>query len=78
MELAAREGVLVANNPQALRDANEKFFTLNFPQCCPTTLVSKNIKRLKAFWEEHKQVIFKPLEGMGGNSVFHVEEQGKI
>ncbi|WP_115707181.1 glutathione synthase [Legionella sainthelensi] len=77
LELAAREGVLVANNPQALRDANEKFFTLNFPQCCPTTLVSKNIKRLKAFWEEHKQVIFKPLEGMGGNSVFHVEEQGK-
>ncbi|KTC88295.1 glutathione synthase [Legionella cincinnatiensis] len=77
LDLAEREGVLVANNPQALRDANEKFFTLNFPQCCPTTLVSKNIRRLKAFWEEHKQVIFKPLEGMGGNSVFHVEEQGK-
>ncbi|MCW8410235.1 glutathione synthase [Legionella sp. PATHC035] len=77
LELAEREGVLVANKPQSLRDANEKFFTLNFPQCCPTTLVSRNMKRLKAFWEEHKQVIFKPLEGMGGNSVFHVEEQGK-
>ncbi|WP_454783284.1 glutathione synthase [Legionella sp. WA2022007384] len=76
LELAEREGVLVANNPQSLRDANEKFFTLNFPQCCPTTLVSRNMKRLKSFWEEHKQVIFKPLEGMGGNSVFHVEEQG--
>lgn len=77
LDLAEREGVLVANHPQGLRDANEKFFTLNFPQCCPTTLVSRNIKRLRAFWGEHKQVIFKPLEGMGGNSIFHVEEQGK-
>lgn len=76
LDLAEREGVLVANNPQSLRDANEKFFTLNFPQCCPTTLVSKNMGRLKSFWEEHKQVVFKPLEGMGGNSVFHVEEHG--
>lgn len=77
LELAEREGVLVANKPQSLRDANEKFFTLNFPQCCPTTLVSRDIKRLKGFWEEHKQVIFKPAEGMGGSSVFHVEEQGR-
>ncbi|MBI2786863.1 MAG: glutathione synthase [Legionella longbeachae] len=77
LELAEREGVLVSNNPQSLRDANEKFFTLNFPQCCPTTLVSRNIKKLKSFWEEHQQVIFKPLEGMGGNSVFHVEEHGR-
>jgi glutathione synthase len=77
LELAEREGVLVANKPQSLRDANEKFFTLNFPQCCPETLVSRNIKKLKSFWEKHQQVIFKPLEGMGGNSVFHVEEQGK-
>jgi glutathione synthase len=76
LDLAEKEGVLVANKPQSLRDANEKFFTLNFPQCCPATLVSRNIKRLKTFWEEHKQVVFKPLEGMGGNSVFHVEEQG--
>lgn len=77
LELAEREGVLVANKPQSLRDANEKFFTLNFPQCCPTTLVSSDIKRLKAFWQKHKNVIFKPLEGMGGSSVFHVDEQGR-
>lgn len=77
LELAEREGVLVANKPQSLRDANEKFFTLNFPQCCPTTLVSRDIKRLRGFWEAHKQVIFKPAEGMGGSSVFHVEEQGR-
>jgi glutathione synthase len=77
LELAERDGVLVANKPQSLRDANEKFFTLNFPQCCPTTLVSKDINRLKAFWKKQKNVIFKPLEGMGGSSVFHVDEQGR-
>jgi glutathione synthase len=76
LEYAEREGVLVANKPQSLRDANEKFFTLNVPQCCPSTLVSRSIQKLKSFWEEYKQVVFKPLEGMGGNSVFHVEEQG--
>lgn len=77
LELAEREGVLVVNTPRGLRDANEKFFTLNFPQCCPTTLVSRDIKRLKSFWHTHNNVIFKPAEGMGGSSVFHVDEQGR-
>ena len=77
LELAEREGVLVANKPQSLRDANEKLFTLNFPQCCPTTLVSRDMKKLRSFWQTHQQVIFKPLEGMGGSSVFHVDEQGR-
>ncbi|AHE67788.1 glutathione synthase [Legionella oakridgensis] len=76
LELAEHEGVLVANKPQSLRDANEKFFTMNFPQCCPKTLVSRDIQRLRVFWQQHQQVIFKPLEGMGGRSVFHVDEQG--
>lgn len=76
LELAERAGVLVANNPQSLRDANEKFFTLNFPQCCPLTLVSRDINQLKAFWKTHQNVIFKPLEGMGGKSVFHVDQSG--
>jgi glutathione synthase len=74
LELAERDGVLIANKPQSLRDANEKFFTLNFPQCCPLTLVSRDIPRLRAFWQEHRNVIFKPLEGMGGNAVFHVDD----
>ncbi len=76
LELAEREGVLVANKPQSLRDANEKFFTLTFPQCCPPTLVSQDTKKLKTFWQQHQNVIFKPLEGMGGQSVFHVDEKG--
>ena len=77
LELAERDGVLIANRPQSLRDANEKFFTLNFPQCCPQTLVSRDIARLRAFWQQHRNVIFKPLEGMGGNAVFHVDENAR-
>ena len=77
LELAEREGVLVANKPQSLRDANEKFFTLNFPECCPLTLVSKDIRLLREFWEQQRNVIFKPLEGMGGSAVFHVNKDAR-
>lgn len=77
LELAEREGVLIANKPQSLRDANEKFFTLNFPQCCPLTLVSRDIHRLREFWQQQRNVIFKPLEGMGGNAVFHVDHDAR-
>ncbi len=77
LELAEKAGVLVANKPQSLRDANEKFFTLNFPQCCPTTLVSRDKSRLREFWKQHQNVIFKPLEGMGGRAVFHVDETAR-
>jgi len=77
LELAERDGVLIANKPHSLRDANEKFFTLNFPQCCPLTLVTRNIRSLREFWEQHRNVIFKPLEGMGGSAVFHVNDDGR-
>lgn len=76
LELAEQAGVLVANKPQSLRDANEKFFTQQFPQCCPPTLVSRDNQQLRAFWQTHRNVIFKPLEGMGGSRVFHVDERG--
>lgn len=76
LELAEKQGVLVANKPQSLRDANEKFLTLHFPQCCPPTVVSKNIQVLKDFWHAHHDVIYKPLAGMGGASVFHVDAKG--
>jgi glutathione synthase len=77
LELAEREGVLIANKPQSLRDANEKFFTMNFPQCCPQTIVTRDISRLREFWQQHRNVIFKPLEGMGGSAVFHVNDDGR-
>lgn len=75
LEQAEREGVLVANKPQSLRDANEKLFTLWFPQCCPPTLVTRDIHLLREFFQEHKDMICKPLEAMGGYSVFRLQEK---
>lgn len=77
LDLAEKSGVVVANRPQGLRDANEKYATLQFPQCCPETVVSRDMSRLTAFWQQHQQVIFKPLDGMGGASVFYVDQQGQ-
>ncbi len=77
LELAERSGVLVANQPRGLRDVNEKMITLQYPSLIPKTLVSANITQLKAFWAEHRNVIFKRLDGMGGQSVFHVSEDGR-
>ena len=67
-------GTLVVNNPQALRDANEKLSTAWFPQCCAPTLVSSCMEHFKSFIEEHQDVIVKPLDGMGGASIFRVRE----
>ena len=72
LELAEAEGVLVVNKPQTLRDANEKLFTAWFPQCCPPTLVSRDMAQLRSFLEEHGDIIIKPLEGMGGVSIFRL------
>ncbi|WP_341939200.1 glutathione synthase [Marinimicrobium sp. C2-29] len=74
LEAAQREGSLVVNDPQSLRDCNEKIFATQFPQCCPPLLVSRDPARLRAFHREHKDVIFKPLNGMGGSSIFHCRE----
>lgn len=72
LEQAERAGALVVNRPQSLRDANEKLFTAWFPQCCPPTLVSREDEVLRAFVEEHHEVVLKPLDGMGGVSIFRV------
>ena len=74
LERAQAKGVLVANDPQSLRDANEKLFTAWFAQCTPPTLVSRNHKLLLQFLDEHNEVVFKPPEGMGGNRVFYVKK----
>lgn len=75
LERAEQRGVLVVNRPRALRDANEKMYTAWFSQCTPPTLVSREHSDLRAFLAEHKDIIIKPLEGMGGASVFRVTEQ---
>ena len=73
LEQAERQGTLIVNRCQSLRDCNEKIFATEFPQCCPPVLVSANSNRLKAFHREHQDVIFKPLDGMGGSSIFRVK-----
>ena len=63
-------GALIINKPQSLRDCNEKLFATQFPECCPEVLVASDAKLLKAFHAFHEDVIFKPLDGMGGASIF--------
>jgi len=70
LEAAQQLGVLVVNDPRSLRDCNEKIFATQFPQCCPPVLVSRNDQLLRSFHEEHGDVIFKPLDGMGGSGIF--------
>jgi len=74
LEQAEREGVYVVNKPQSLRDANEKMFTAWFPQCCTDTLVARNPQKIRDFLQQHKEIILKPLDGMGGASIFLVRE----
>jgi glutathione synthase len=74
LEHAERQGVLVANRPQALRDSNEKLFATYFPQCCPATLVTRSSEKLRTFWEEHRDIVCKPLNSMGGVSVFRLRD----
>ncbi|SEI49812.1 glutathione synthase [Azotobacter beijerinckii] len=70
LELAEKAGCLVVNRPQSLRDCNEKFFATQFPQFTPPTLVSRRADILREFAAEHGDVILKPLDEMGGASVF--------
>ncbi len=70
LEAAEEQGSLVVNNPESLRDCNEKIFATQFPQCCPPVLVSRNPQQLRAFHKTHSDVIFKPLDGMGGDGIF--------
>lgn len=74
LELAEREGALIVNKPQTLRDANEKLSTSWFPQCTTPMLVSRNNEEFLAFLKQHQDIIVKPLNGMGGVSIFRVKE----
>lgn len=74
LEQAATAGTLVVNHPQSLRDCNEKLFATRFPQCCPPLLVSCSAAKLKEFHSQHQDVIFKPLDGMGGTSIFRLRQ----
>ena len=66
-------GALIINKPQSLRDCNEKLFATQFPECCPPLIVSSSAAKLKGFYNIHQDVIYKPLDGMGGASIFRIK-----
>jgi len=74
---AEAAGALVVKRPQALRDINEKAFTAWFPQCSPLTLITRSMREMKAFLADHGRIVVKPLDGMGGRSIFVVAAADK-
>ena len=74
LERAEQDGVLIANKPQSLRDCNEKVFATAFAELMTPTVVTRRADLLKAFHSEHGDVIFKPLDGMGGSSIFRLKQ----
>ncbi|WP_338591690.1 glutathione synthase [Shewanella khirikhana] len=74
LERAEEAGVLIVNKPQSLRDANEKLFTAWFSEFTPLTMVTRDAARIRAFHAEHGDIILKPLDGMGGASIFRVKQ----
>jgi glutathione synthase len=77
LERAEDEGALIVNRPQGLRDMNEKVYTAWFPECCAPTLISRDMDDMRAFLAEHGKIVCKPLDGMGGRSIFVVEQGDK-
>jgi glutathione synthase len=77
LERAQIQGAFVCNRPQGLRDMNEKVYTAWFPQCCAPTLITRNMHDMGEFLREHGKVVCKPLEGMGGKSIFVLEQGDK-
>ena len=77
LDRAHKAGALIVNDPEALRNMNEKAYTAWFPECTPATLITRSMKQMKAFLAEHGRAVFKPLDGMGGRSIFVVQQGDK-
>jgi glutathione synthase len=77
LDRAQIQGAVVLNNPQGLRDMNEKVYTAWFPECCAPTLITRDMQAMSAFLSEHGKAVCKPLHGMGGRSIFVVENGDK-
>ncbi len=75
LERAELAGALIVNRPAALRDINEKVFTAWFADCCPATLITRSIPRLRDFMHRHGKIVMKPLDSMGGRSIFVIDQQ---
>jgi glutathione synthase len=74
LERAKLDGALIVNDPQALRDMNEKVYTAWFPDCTPVTLITRSMREMKDFLAEHSRIVVKPLDGMGGRSIFVIQK----
>ncbi len=74
LELAEKAGTLVINRPQSLRDCNEKFFITHFSQCCVPMVISSQSDLIREFVSQHGRCVVKPLDGMGGESIFQVSD----
>ena len=75
LERAESEGTLIVNKPQSLRDCNEKLFTAWFSELTPRTLVTRSSEKIRQFHQEQQDIIIKPLDGMGGASIFRIKAQ---
>ena len=77
LDRAREAGALVVNHPQALRDMNEKAYTAWFPECTPLTLITRSIEEMRSFLTEQGHIVAKPLDGMGGKSIFAIRKGDK-
>ena len=77
LDRAEAAGALVVNGPQALRDINEKAYTAWFPECTPLTLITRSMDDMRSFLVENGRIVVKPLDGMGGKSIFVVQHGDK-
>jgi glutathione synthase len=77
LERAQLQGALVCNRPQGLRDMNEKVYTAWFPECCAPTLITRDMHAMGEFLSAHGKAVCKPLDGMGGKSIFVLEQGDK-
>src|ERR1700722_6267803 len=77
LDRAQLQGALVCNRPQGLRDMNEKVYTAWFPECCAPTLITRDMHDMGEFLREHGKAVCKPLDGMGGKSIFVLEQGDK-
>lgn len=74
LDMAEKQGAVIFNKPSALRDANEKIFANWFPDCCPPTLIGSDSLAIKSFLKEQKEIILKPVDGMGGQGIFRIKQ----
>lgn len=77
LERAEIDGTLIVNKPSSLRDMNEKIYTAWFSDCSPLTLVTRSMNEIRQFVKTHKKIVIKPLDGMGGKSIFVVNYTDK-